>query len=103
MADVLTFLGIYSFVLVILGTLSNVLIMFICFKAKSNSMFPLLGYLAFSDTLSLFFWNLSHFIESSFDIDIQNFNIYLCKFGTWIQYSSLQSSAWILVCYYFAL
>ena len=39
-------------------------------------MFILLRYLAFNDALSLYFWNLSHFIESSFHIDIQNYNLY---------------------------
>ena len=101
MIDTLKILGYYSLVLVVLGTLGNLIIMFVSIKTNTHAMFALFGYLAFSDMLSLYFWNLSHFIYSSFDIDIQNFNVYMCKFGTWIQYSSLQSSAWILVSFVF--
>ena len=90
-------LGYYSLIITILGTICNILILYICMKSSTKSTLILLRYLSFNDILTLYFWNISHFIESSFLIDIQNYNIYLCKFGSWIQYSSLQSSAWILV------
>ena len=95
--NALTILGYYALGIAFIGLLGNATIFVICFRAKSNSMFVLLCYLAFSDTLCLYFWNLNHFITSSFNIDIQNFNIISCKIGSWIQFSSLQSSAWILV------
>ena len=97
MIETLKILGYYSFAITIIGTLGNLIILFVSLRTKSNSMFTLLRYLALNDAVSLYFWNLSHFIESSFEIDIQNYNLYLCKFGTWIQYSSLQSSVWTLV------
>ncbi len=98
MISILQGLGFYSFFILILGTIGNLIIAYVSIKStKASSTFILFRYLAFSDTLCLYFWNLSHFIDSSFSLDIQNYNIYLCKFGSWIQFSSLQSSAWILV------
>ena len=97
MVDVLQILGYFSLFLVISGAIGNTIIGLVSIKSKSNSTFVLFRYLAFSDTLSLFFWNLNHYTESNFHINIQNINIYLCKIGSWIQFSSLQSSAWILV------
>ena len=97
MVEILQLLGYYSLCLTIFGTIGNFIIAYVSFRTQSNSTFILLRYLAICDTLCLYFWNISHFIESSFHLDIQNFNLFFCKFGTWIQHSSLQASAWILV------
>ena len=100
MINALKILGYYSLIIALLGLFGNIIIFVVSFKSKTNSMFVLFCYLAISDTLSLLFWNLNHFIYSSFNLDIQNFNVYSCKIGSWIQFSSLQSSAWILVTHF---
>ena len=102
MVDIHQALGYYAFCIAVFGTIGNSIIAYVSIKSqKTNSTFVLFRYLAFSDTLTLYFWNIGHFISSSFGLDIENFNLYLCKFGNWIQYSSLQSSAWILVLHLF--
>lgn len=97
MKQLLDILGYIALILTFSGTICNLAIAYVSIKSKSNSTIVLLRYLAFSDMCSLYFWNLSHFIEAIFGIDIQNFSLIGCKFGSWIQYSSLQSSAWTLV------
>ena len=98
MINILQILGYYAVCIAVLGTIGNMIIVYVSIKAnKSNSTFALFRYLALNDTLALYFWNMNHFIYSSFNLDIQSFNIYSCKIGSWIQFSSLQSSAWILV------
>ena len=97
MVDALQVLGYYAIAIAFLGLLGNITIFVVSFKAKSNSMFVLFCFLSLNDALCLYFWNLNHFVYSSFNLDLQNFNIYSCKIGSWIQFSSLQSSAWILV------
>jgi hypothetical protein len=97
MVDALQILGYYALVIAFLGLLGNITIFLVSFKAKSSSMFVLFCFLSLNDALSLYFWNLNHFVYSSFNLDLQNFNIYSCKIGSWIQFSSLQSSAWTLV------
>ena len=97
MIDALQMLGYYSLALIILGTLGNSVIVYVTFKTKPSTLFVLLRYLAVCDTISLYFWNLNIFVYSTFNLDIANFNIYSCKIGDWIQFASLQASAWILV------
>ena len=97
MTNALQILGYYALAIAFLGLLGNITIFVVSFKSKSNSMFVLFCFLSLNDALSLYFWNLNHFVYSSFNLDLQNFNIYSCKIGSWIQFSSLQSSAWILV------
>jgi hypothetical protein len=96
MDNALIILGYYSLSLTIFGTVFNLIITYISIKSKANS-FCLLRYLALSDTLALYFWNLSHFSEAIFNINLENYSMFSCKFGDWIQFSSLQASAWILV------
>lgn len=97
MLDALKIFGFYSLFLVVFGTIGNTLIIIVCLKSKNNPTFSLIKYLAANDLISLFFWNLSHFTYSVFGMDLENSNIILCKFGNWMQFSSLQASAWILV------
>ncbi len=102
MIEILKILGYYAVSIAVLGTIGNMIIAYVSIKSKkTNSTFVLFRYLALNDTLTLYFWNMNHFIYSSFNLDIQNFNIYSCKIGNWIQFSSLQSSAWILVNFLF--
>ena len=97
MFDALQLLGYYALILVILGTIGNAIILYVSFRIKASSIFVLFRYLAICDTLALYFWNLNIFTYSVLNLDLQNYNMNSCKFGNWIQFSSLQSSAWILV------
>ena len=97
MIDTLQILGFYALAIAFLGFFGNMTIFVVSFKAKSSSMFVLFCFLSLNDTLCLYFWNLFHFVYSSFNLDLLNFNIYSCKFSSWLQFSSLQASAWTLV------
>lgn len=87
----------YGVGLIFFGTFSNMMSFFVCSKLKSNKTFVFLSFLSISDIFSLYYWNLSHFFSVYFNIDIINYNYWLCKFAQFIQYASLQSSAWMLV------
>jgi hypothetical protein len=64
------------------------------FKKMSSMIF--LSFLVVADTLSLFDWNLKHYFELNFDIIPELANIFTCKFLSFIQYASLQSSGFLL-------
>ncbi len=90
-------LGLYALILIIVGTVSSLMSLYICFKLRKISTFVFLAFLSVSDIISLYYWNLTHFIDNWFDIDFLNSNFWLCKFGSYYQFTSLQISAWILV------
>lgn len=96
MSSTLQILGAYSLIIIILGTFGNILTIYVCSKSKNNPTFVLLQYLAANNLISLFYWNLSHFTET-IHFDITSYSMFGCKVGAWTQFSSLQTSAWILV------
>lgn len=96
MLNALDILGWYSLVLIILGTIGNLIICYVSVKTNKNSTFILLRYLAINNMISLYYWNLNNF-SKVFNLDLLSLNLYSCKIGTWIQFSSLQSFAWTLV------
>ena len=97
MFDFLQIFGYYSLLLAVFGIVGNLLIIYVCVKAKRNSLFVLIKYKAFNDIVCLFDWNISHFSETILNCDLQNSSLMQCKLGSWLQFSSLQTSAWILV------
>jgi hypothetical protein len=103
MLDFLKILGCYSLGLAIFGTIGNLIIFYVSLKTSKNSTFILLRYLAISDVIALYFWNLNDFSISILNFDLENHSLFLCRFGSWIQFSSLQSSAWIIVILYLLL
>ncbi len=66
-------------------------------RLRKNKTFVFLRFLALTDLVALYFWNINHFTVVILNLDLQNYNIWLCKFGQFYQFSSLQISAWILV------
>ena len=55
-----------------------------------------LSFVAFFDSISLFQWNLNHFIEPNFGIRIENLSPFTCKFFIFIQLFCMHSSALLL-------
>ncbi|CAF1044319.1 unnamed protein product [Brachionus calyciflorus] len=92
-------LGAYSLMLIIIGTISNFIIFYICSKKplRNISTFKFLSILALSDTLCLYGWNLTHFTVSYLNIDYNLIYLAICRIELFIQQTSLQYSAWILV------
>ena len=90
-------LGLYTLLLIVIGTITSLLSIYICFRLRQTSTFVFLAFLSLSDILTLYYWNLTHFINSYTNIDFLNFNYWVCKFGSYFQFTSLQISAWLLV------
>ncbi len=44
----------------------------------------------------MFTWNLNHFLRPNFNINISYLNIHTCRFFLFLQYTSLQSSAFLV-------
>ena len=88
--------SVYDLALSIVGPIGNLLVLIVAIRLRQTTTFVFITFLAIADTLTLYFWNLNHFIFTFFGVDIEN-SLYSCKFGTFIQFYSLQTSAWILV------
>ena len=93
----LEILGIYSLLIIILGAIGNIVTILVCMRSKNNTNFILFQYLSANNLIAVSFWSFCHFIDSQYNIDFQSYSMFICKFGSWIQFSSLQASAWILV------
>ena len=96
MSIALSIFGCYPLVIILLGVIGNIITINVCFKTKKNPTFILIQYLSANNIISLFYWNLSHF-TMLLNFDLINYSMFVCKVGGWIQFSSLQTSAWILV------
>jgi hypothetical protein len=90
-------LGAYALLLIIVGTISSVISFYICIKLSKISTFVFFAFLSISDIISLYYWNLTNFINIWFNIDLLNYSYWLCKIGSYYQFTSLQISAWLLV------
>ena len=92
-------LGAYALLLTIAGTILNCIIFLICKRQRlwRTSTFKLLAILSLNDIIGLYQWNLKHFIYSFFIVDFNFTNLPWCRISIFLQYFSLQYSAWILV------
>lgn len=90
----------FPLVIISFGFVGN-LASFFLFTMNSNlntlSSFIYLAFISLVDTLSLFNWNLDHFLKPNFNLSILNTNIIACKLLSFFQYFGLQSSG-ILHC-----
>jgi hypothetical protein len=91
--------GTISLLLIIFGTIGNLISMRICLKDSLYSVptFVFYVFMLANNILCLYFWNLNHFIQSYFNIIIEDFGEWPCKLLGVLQFSSLQSFAWFLV------
>lgn len=90
-------LSVYGILLIVMGTLANILSFLICIKIGKNITFIFLSYLSIINIFTIYHWNLENILLSFFNVDWLNFDLLVCKLGNFIQFTSLQSSAWILV------
>ena len=89
----------YSLFLIIFGTLANAISIVVCLRHKLRKVptFVFYTFMLAGDTLSIFFWNLDHYYLTYFGYEIEEINLFLCQFSTFIQIFGFQSSAWLLV------
>ena len=90
-------LGIYAILLVVFGTIFSLLCCYISFKLRKTTTFIFICFMSLANMFTLYFWNLGNFLRELFQIDLINISLWLCKFGSFFQFTSLQISAWILV------
>nr|QVK45793.1 G protein-coupled receptor [Proales similis] len=91
--------GSYCLFLVIVGTLSNLIALYICLRKRLRSVttFIFFSFILLNDTLSLYGWCLDHFLDSFFHLQIEESSIWLCKIFRFSQFVTLQWSSWLLV------
>jgi hypothetical protein len=92
-------LAVYSLFLVIFGTIGNLCTCFICMRKslRKTTCFVFLSFISIIDIFTLYTWNLSNFIVPFYGYFHENSNIIWCKLSVFLQFFSLQSSAWLLV------
>lgn len=95
----LKILGAYALFLVFIGTIFNLVVCTVCFQNKlwTTNTFKFIVLLSICDIISLYEWNLNHFIVPFFNIDFTFKNLIWCRISLFLQYICLQYSAWILV------
>jgi hypothetical protein len=89
----------YSFALIIVGTVFNLLSCWICSRKKLSRIntFKLIMFSSVADIISLYGWLLHHFIFTFFNFEMYKWTLFWCRFSDFYQFSSLQYSSWILV------
>lgn len=88
-----------NLIIIGLGVIGNTVSFFIfrfhsSFKKMPSMVF--LSFVAVTDTIALFEWNLDHYFQLVHRIDILSISLFLCRFLDFVQYSSLQASALIM-------
>ena len=97
MVNATEIVGFYPLWLILSGTIGNLISFCICYSLRKNTTFVFLMFITLADIATLYFWNIVSFLHAYDIMDLINYNLYSCRIGTFIQYSSLQSSAWLLV------
>ena len=87
----------YLLVLTIFGTITSIFTSYICFRLRKNITFIFIGVESIASIFTLYFWNLNNVSQELFNFDLLNSNFWLCKIGSFYQFSSLEICAWILV------
>lgn len=97
MDPVFNFIGAYALWLIVVGTIGNIVTAYICYELRKSTTFVFLTFIAASDLVASYFWNVNGFTISFTNVSIIGTNIYLCRIGNYIQFSFLLISAWLLV------
>lgn len=89
----------FNLVIICLGVIGNT-VSFVIFRFHpSFCKMPSMVYLSFvavTDTIALFEWNLDHFTLLMYKLEISSINLVVCRIYTFAQYASLQASALVL-------
>lgn len=94
------FIAHFNLITIALGVVGNTVSFLIFRFHPSFKRMPSMVYLSFvavTDTIALFEWNLNHFTVLTYKFDLpERTNIAFCRIFSFAQYFSLQSSALIL-------
>lgn len=91
----------YNIVLIVFGSIGNLLTCFICLKKNMRSIptFKLYAFNSVFDVLSLYPWNVSQFFGNFLRIELGK-NLIWCMLANFLQYSAYEISAWFLVIFF---
>lgn len=90
---VVAYLNIVPIIFGVIGNTASFLIFRFHPAFREMPTMVFLSFVAVSDTIALFEWNLEHFTQLVFNVTISNSNLIYCKLFTFAQYASLQTSA----------
>ena len=97
MVDAQHIFAAYILWLLVFGTIGNILVILICIRLRKTKFFVFLAGIGLSDTFALGAWNLPMFLSVFFSIDFEGLNVYSCRVFSFVQYSSLQITSWMVV------
>ncbi len=89
----------YNITIAVLGTISNLLIFFICLRKelRKRTTFKLFAFVAITNMFSLYQWNLYQVVLYLFNIDLNLKYLPCCLLISYFQHVTFESSAWFLV------
>lgn len=93
------FIGYLNLIIIGFGVIGNLTSFCIfrfhsSFKTMPSMVF--LSFVAVTDTIALFEWNLHHYFQLIHDIDITTISVLVCRVYDFAQYTSIQSSGMLL-------
>jgi hypothetical protein len=93
---IFSYTSLVEIVVGILGNLTIFLVLRLNKKFKAMTSMIYLSFIAITDTISLLYWNLSHFLTPMYNKSVDDISPYMCQLGPFYQFSSLQSSSLLL-------
>ena len=91
-------IGIFALGLTVFGSIGNVLVFLTCIlRLRDQVAFVFMAFLSVTDFLSLYEWNLTHFVDEFISSGIFLNTMAKCRLTNFFQFVSLQASAWLLV------
>ncbi|CAF3432644.1 unnamed protein product [Rotaria socialis] len=92
----------YSLVLIVIGTLANLLTCFILCRSsfRDKKAKPIIHYMrtiTIFDILMLYGWNLNRYTNTVYKLNLLEYSILSCKFISFTSYFTPQISAWLRV------
>lgn len=90
-------LGCYALFLTVSGTILNLFNFVTCLRINKSSTFIYLAFFALANAFCLYWWCLNNFLKEFFLVDLLTVSVWVCRTGSYVQFSSLQISAWFLV------
>jgi hypothetical protein len=97
--DLMNLIVYYSFFLMVFGFIANLLALVVCLRKNMRSIptFVFYAFALFSNTLSLYWWNLDHYYVHYHNTLLEDLSLELCRTITFFQMYSFQTGAWFLV------
>ncbi|CAF1051349.1 unnamed protein product [Brachionus calyciflorus] len=94
---ILKILSVLAILIIIFGVLTSLLSFYLCYRIKNNATFIFLSYLSLASIFTLYKFPMNGIMSTLFKVDYLHINVYECKIGIFLQYTSLETCAWILV------